>query len=274
MLEYPEALTVARQIKDEVVGKKIRHVYPPVKEHKFCWFSGSPKDYDAKMSGAIITYAESFGMYVEMTLDNGVRLCFHDGVNARLGKLADTPKNYQLLIEFTDETALVFTVTMYGGILLHDGDCDNPYYLKSRAAISPFSDAFAPYYNQILAESKPSLSAKAFVATEQRFPGIGNGVLQDILLAAGIHPKRKLGTLNAAEQERLRNSIKAVLKEMVAKGGRDTEKDLYGQQGGYQTRLSKNTLDKGCPHCKARIIKEAYLGGAVYFCPVCQPLDQ
>lgn|GEM_PF-2077218 len=30
---------------------------------------------------------------------------------------------------------------------------------------------------------------KAFLATEQRIPGLGNGVLQDILWTARIHPK-------------------------------------------------------------------------------------
>ncbi|MFO7935831.1 MAG: zinc finger domain-containing protein [Bacteroidales bacterium] len=27
-----------------------------------------------------------------------------------------------------------------------------------------------------------------------------------------------------------------------------------------------------CPNCGDAIVKEAYMGGAVYFCPVCQPL--
>lgn len=41
---------------------------------------------------------------------------------------------------------------------------------------------------------------KAFLAAEQRFPGIGNGVLQDILLESGIHPKRKISTLRDLER--------------------------------------------------------------------------
>jgi len=28
-----------------------------------------------------------------------------------------------------------------------------------------------------------------------------------------------------------------------------------------------------CPVCGAAIVRQAYLGGNVYFCPVCQPLD-
>jgi formamidopyrimidine-DNA glycosylase len=63
-----------------------------------------------------------------------------------------------------------------------------------------------------------------------------------------------------------------VLQAMVSQGGRDTETDLFGQPGGYQTVLSKNTVDKPCPVCAALIKKEAYLGGSIYYCPGCQPL--
>jgi formamidopyrimidine-DNA glycosylase len=59
---------------------------------------------------------------------------------------------------------------------------------------------------------------------------------------------------------------------MTDLGGRDTEKDLFGNMGGYKTILSKNTVQNPCPGCGGTIIKEAYMGGAVYFCPVCQKL--
>jgi len=274
MLEFPEAISIAKQLNDNITGKRVRRVLPPSKAHKFCWYAGDPADYDAKLSGAAVRSAENFGSYAEILFENGQRLCLNDGVNARLLSCADAPKDYQLLIEFDDGTALAFTVAMYGGIVLHDGSCENEYYLKSRNAISPFSAEFEPYYRKLLAESKPTLSAKAFLATEQRFPGIGNGVLQDILFSAGIHPKRKLATLSDSDRDRLLSSVQTVLNDMTACGGRDTEKDIFGRQGGYRTKMSKNTLDQGCPKCGGQIVKEAYLGGAVYYCPACQPLEK
>ena len=59
---------------------------------------------------------------------------------------------------------------------------------------------------------------------------------------------------------------------MVNYGGRDTEKDLFGNTGGYKTILSNKTVNKPCPKCSSKIIKKAYMGGSVYFCPKCQPL--
>ena len=59
---------------------------------------------------------------------------------------------------------------------------------------------------------------------------------------------------------------------MAVQGGRDTEKDLFGNAGGYKTILSKNTVNEPCPKCNTEIRKEAYLGGSIYYCPCCQRL--
>lgn len=274
MLELPEVLTVTEQMRESVVGKKIMQVLPPSKLHKFCWYNGEPESYDAAVRGSEILSIEGFGIYVEVGFDNGYKLCFNDGVNARLMPVNEIPKNYQLLIELNDGSALVFTVAMYGGIILHDGTYDNEYYIKSRNAVSPFSAEFEGYYRKILTDSKSNLSAKAFLAAEQRFPGIGNGVSQDILFAAGIHPKRKVSSFRVPEKEKLFSCMRSVLHDMVKGGGRDTEKDIYNQKGGYPVRMSKNSLLSGCPECGSQIIKETYLGGSIYYCPVCQPFDR
>jgi formamidopyrimidine-DNA glycosylase len=128
------------------------------------------------------------------------------------------------------------------------------------------------YFNTLFNEETPKLSAKAFLATEQRIPGLGNGVLQDILWTARIHPRRKMAELKEADIERMFKAVKAVLKEMVARGGRDTETDLFGNPGRYTTVLSKNTVGKPCPACGTAIQKEAYLGGSIYYCAKCQEL--
>ena len=53
-------------------------------------------------------------------------------------------------------------------------------------------------------------------------------------------------------------------------GGRDEERDLYGRRGGYARVLGSKTRGKPCPACGALIEKIQYLGGAAYFCPLCQ----
>jgi len=57
---------------------------------------------------------------------------------------------------------------------------------------------------------------------------------------------------------------------MAEKGGRDTEKDIYGVSGGYKTIMSSKNVEAICPACGEPIIKEAYMGGSIYYCSGCQ----
>lgn len=272
MLEFPEVLNISEQLRNNIVGKRVKMALPPTKVHKFCWYNGDPTEYNDAIKNCEIVSVEGFGIFVEIVFDNGYKLCFNDGVNVRIINNDEIPKVYQLLIELNDNSSVVFTVAMYGGIILHNDNYDNEYYIKSRKSIAPLSSEFEGFYRKIFAESKPNLSVKAFLATEQRFPGIGNGVLQDILFEAEINPKRKISTLSDSEKDNLLSCINSVLKEMIQKGGRDTEKDIFGHKGGYKVQMSKNSLGTGCPKCGNEIVKETYLGGSIYYCPLCQPL--
>ena len=113
-------------------------------------------------------------------------------------------------------------------------------------------------------------TAKSFLATEQRIPGLGNGVLQDILFNAGISPKRNLSTMSHTHYTDLYRSMKNTIHEMVIQGGRDVEKDIYGKPGGYKTIMSRLTCKSPCKKCGGGIVRESYLGGNVYYCPTCQ----
>ncbi len=274
MIELPEALCLSSQLNEHTRRKVVARVLPPSKPHKFCWFSGDPADYESRLKNLPVTGAEGFGAFAEMRFGDKERLSINDGVNPRLINGGAIPKAYQLLIEFTDGCMLAFSVAMYGGIQLHDDVFGNEYYLKSRDAKSPLTGDFKTEYERVLSACKPSVSAKAFLATEQRFPGIGNGVLQDILFAAKIHPKRRIWSLSDAEHEALISSVVYVLGDMLERGGRDTEKNIFGEAGGYKTIMSKNRLEKGCPICGGAITKETYMGGSVYYCPNCQPLKK
>ncbi len=143
---------------------------------------------------------------------------------------------------------------------------------KSVESVPPLSDDFdQAYFDRLMAAQKPTLSLKAFLATEQRIPGVGNGVIQDILFNASLNPRNKIGELNGKQKADLFRAFKTTLSDMVEKGGRDTETDPSGNKGGYKSILSKNTYKNPCSRCGNAITKESYLGGSVYYCPVCQP---
>ena len=272
MIELPEAAVLAKQISKAVTGKRIKKVTAATSPHKFAWYYGDPKEYHGLLAGKAIGTAASYGGLVEISVSDAT-LLFGDGVNLRYYEAEEAlPDKHQLWIEFEDGSSLVGSVRMYGGLWAFPaGRFDNKYYKISKEKTSPLSDAFdGTYFDSLFIEKTNKMSLKAFLATEQRIPGLGNGVLQDILFNAKMHPKKKANTLSSKDKEELLDSLKLTLTQMVAGGGRDTEIDLQGKPGGYKTVLSRNTVNKPCLVCGTIIKKEAYMGGSIYFCPTCQ----
>jgi formamidopyrimidine-DNA glycosylase len=225
--------------------------------------------------GKTIEKANAYGGMVEIKAGDA-NILLGEGAGIRFHrKNKPCPAKHQLLVEFADHSAISISIQMYGGIgVFLEGELDNLYYRLAKEKPSPFSSAFDKVYfdRMISGQEVQKLSLKALLATEQRIPGLGNGILQDILFNAKMHPKKKVNTLARTEREALFNSIRNTISAMAAQGGRDTERDLFGCPGGYKTILCKNTVNKPCPICGTGIRKEAYMGGSIYYCEKCQRL--
>lgn len=272
MIEIPECITIARQLNDTVKGKKIVEVETEHTGHSFAWYHGDPAAYAGQMEGRRIGTAVGIGSMVEIELGE-ISFVVGDGTNIRYYEPGrKLPERYQMRITLEDESSLVCTVAMYGSLFLIDPETyDNPYYLVAKEKPLPVTEDFDyEYFKELREDVSGRNSIKEFLATKQRIPGLGNGVLQDILLEAGLHPKRKLNTLMEPDWKRMYEAVKKIPAQMLAAGGRNTEKDLFDNPGGYQTKLSKKTVGGPCPYCGNLIQKMNYLGGTVYYCPYCQ----
>jgi formamidopyrimidine-DNA glycosylase len=274
MLEFPEAAVMSQQLNQTVKGKTVKSATAAQTPHKLTWYKGDPQHYSDLLNSHCMGQACGRGALVTVQVEQAT-LVFSDGVNLRFHQPGELrPAKHQLLIEFADGSGMSAVTQMYGGIVCFEGEYDNPYYraaMEKPALLSPAFDI--RYFDSLAApEAVQKLSLKAFLATEQRIPGLGNGVLQDILFNAYLHPKKKLNTLNESQKTALFRSLVETLNAMLRKGGRDTEKDLLGHNGGYICQVSKNSVGQSCPRCGTIIKKEAYMGGSVYFCEGCQKI--
>ena len=182
MLEIPETRTIAEQVEGVLIGKTIVKVMNATSPHKFTWFCGDPKEYEKLLVGKQIKSALGHGMFVDLNLDANTYIAIGDGTNIRYYHPQEKrPDKHQLLIVLDDESFLVFTVAMYGAIYAYEGSFENKYYIGSFESISPLDDKFdKTFFENIFRSVKKDISIKALLATEQRIPGFGNGVLQDI----------------------------------------------------------------------------------------------
>lgn len=274
MIEIPESITISHQAGEVIAGRTVSEVINATSLHKFTFYNGDSSVYPQILTGRKIEGISGYGAFVDVMMDDETHLLIGDGTNMRFYP-AGTPKpaKHQQLIVLDNGDFLVFTVAMYGCIYAFQGEFENSYYQGSMHKLNPLDEGFnEEYFEGMINRLKKDIPVKALLATEQRIPGLGNGVVQDILFQAGIHPKRKVSTLTDLEKSDLLYSIKGTLTQMTEAGGRNTEKDFFGNWGGYKVILSKNTYKDPCPNCGHEIIREAYLGGTVYYCPECQRL--
>jgi formamidopyrimidine-DNA glycosylase len=271
VLEIPEAVVIAEQIGATLAGKTVADAAIGQSPHSFAWYNRPAAQYRELLVGRSVRAARPRGGMIQILTETSRILT---SVSPRYFAVGEKrPSKHQMLVDFDDGSSIACTVQMWGEMLCNRED--EPEESRCSASFdkpSPLSREFDEAYFASLMSSADltALSAKAFLATEQRIPGLGNGVLQDILWTSRISPKRKMASLSDAELTAILASTKSVLVDMAAKGGRDTERDLFGNPGGYATVLSKNTVGKPCPACGTTIQKAAYLGGSIYFCNTCQ----
>ena len=280
MVELPEAYVLAKQLTETVTGRTIAEAVANHSPHGFAFYNKPAELYGELLAGQKIVGA-SAGAGRSCACGGNVEIECADKLIILSTPIryhapgAKRPDKHQLFLRLDDGAYITCTVQMWGAMMVCEKDgSDLPDNFAAAQVPEFYSDAFSFEYFQSLAEGKGKLSAKAFLATEQRIPGLGNGVTQDILYNAKIHPKQRLDALTPAQFRGLYDSTVSIMAAMRDSGGRDTEKDLFGKAGGYQTKLSNKTKGQQCPACGREIIREAYLGGNIYFCPECQPYEK
>ncbi len=283
-MNLAEKYIVCHQLQDIVVGKTITKAVVNQNPHSFVWFALEPNqmfctgeannaiamEYGPLLTGMQIKNTEVIngGLYLFIG-DRALGIHFTPQYHAKGTK---PPKRHQLLLHFDDESCLSFTGSLGGSLFFLE--TGNAGWAMDGQFPSVLSDHFSvDFFLKLIRETElRSLSVKAFLAAKNRIPGLDNTILHEILWEAEVNPKSKMASLQEADFIRIYYAIKKVFPAVIAAGGLDTQKDIYGNLGGYSTKASKNTLGKPCARCGGRIEKEVYLGDAVYYCSKCQPI--
>lgn len=276
MIEYPEAVTIARQVNEALCGKTIAECVRGNAPHKFAFYNRPPEEYAAILEGRTIGTAYDQGSLIYIPAEPDFTLVFGGGGERILWHrdAAALPARHQFLLRFSDETYLTVTVQMWGSAQLYSPSelpvnknfygCD---------MVSPLSPEFDESYFLRLFDGLPAGckdSIKFFMISKPGVWGVGNGYLQDILFRARLHPRRRALDTSLEERVKLFRATVDTLRAAVEAGGRQSELDLYGWPGGYPKILDSSSAGQPCPECGAVIEKIQFMGGASYYCPVCQ----
>lgn len=275
MFELPEFMTLAKQMNETIMTKHIAQGSLSSTPHKFVWYNRTPAEFAKLTKGKTVGKAWAKGKWLFVSLDPGYVLVFGECG----GKImyhpagARPPANYHLCLAFDDNTSLTATTQMWGAMELYErGKEQERKYIKDMRT-TPVEVGFTFAYLNALIDAVSKIekkSAKGLLTQDQLMPGLGNAIAQDILFRAHLSPRHPIGELTKSERRQLFNAIVKTAQEVMEKGGRYDEFDLYGNPGRYVRLMDKKAVERPCPGCGREVEKIQYLGGACYFCPNCQ----
>ena len=275
MFELPEFVILAKQINKSMRGKVIREGSLGNSPHKFVWYNRKPEEFKSLTRGKTIGEAQAKGKWLFVPLEPGFVFVLGEcgGKVLLHTNETDIPQKYHLLLRFADDSAFTVTTQMWGAMELYEkGQERNRQYIRDMRPTPVDAEFTFEYFSALvdglLADKKRSV--KGLLTQEQLVPGLGNAIAQDILFQAKLHPKHPISELDKTQRRSLYRAIQKTVKEIIARGGRNDETDLYNQPGRYRRIMDKDAVAKPCPVCGTKVEKIQYLGGACYFCPNCQ----
>jgi formamidopyrimidine-DNA glycosylase len=113
--------------------------------------------------------------------------------------------------------------------------------------------------------------ARVFLMDQGALSAIGNAYADEILFAAGIHPKTPCSSLAAEDRARLYESIKTVISWGISEVEKAAQPIEVKARGHMKVR---NRKDEPCPVCGTTIRRVGVLGYDSFFCPRCQPASR
>jgi formamidopyrimidine-DNA glycosylase len=288
MMEYPEVVCMRDQMREILIGKRIERVFVESREKyegtiRQSLLTQPPNAFRLALEGGTITGVDNICQTLLIEADTGHTL----SLGAIYGAIRFHPtaemlprkKKPVLQMDFDDGTYLTVVISLFGEIRVLGVEGEDAFHTNPEPClVTPDSERFtlAGFRAALAAEDVGKISAKKLLTS--RMPvyyvdGLGGGYVQEILYRAKIHPRRKLRSLTAGEQEAYYRAIKTVTAEAIAAGGRYNERDLFGQPGGFVPHVRKETLDHSCPVCATPIERFRFEGGYCYVCPGCQSIE-
>jgi formamidopyrimidine-DNA glycosylase len=107
---------------------------------------------------------------------------------------------------------------------------------------------------------------RVFLLDKKALDSLGNAYADEVLFAAGIHPKTWCRSLSHPEAIRLHDAIVSVMRDAVAEVARRGEPIEVKVRDFLKVRRKEI-----CPRCGSKIRTAGVKGMDAYFCPQCQP---
>ncbi|PYT45834.1 MAG: hypothetical protein DMG47_06960 [Acidobacteria bacterium] len=282
MPELPEVETVARGLRQAILGRRILSVTLGKTD-----FIDDPAALEQHLPGRQIEAVERYGKFMLLRLSavngqtpvtaNGdaaaASLLVHLGMT---GQIAPAPagqpheKHTHVCLLLDDGRELRYTDARRFGRMAYLTKTLLAEELEGFGA-DPLEVSKDEFRNRVCGRRA---RIKALLLDQSVLRGVGNIYADESLWRARIHPAR-LGTkLNRKQAETLRRALQNILRKAIVMRGSSISDflDAAGEPGEYQRHhRAYGREGKKCYRCKTVIRRAIVAGRSSYFCPRCQP---
>ena len=225
-----------------------------------------PADLVTTLGGKLLTGSETHGKQMLFQFGRDAWLGIHLGMT---GRLSLEHLNYRL--QKHDHLALrqahhwlVFTdPRRFGRVRLAQGANRPNWWTRLPPPI--LSTAFSKQWVAGFCARRKRTPLKALLLMQERFPGIGNWMADEILWRARLNPKIQAGKLSSASAGKLYRWIRWVTVSAFK------QMDENWQLPSTWLFAHRWEAGRHCPRCGAKLVRETVGGRTTCWCPVCQP---
>ncbi len=271
MPELPEVETVVRDLRPLLTGRTITAVRRGKLKLRRPWAAAA----DALVVGAAVAGLRRRGKWILLDLAGGQALRVHLGMTGQLtvapAAEAD-PDHLHFGFRLDGPGELRFRdPRRFGSVEFCPSAADAAAALDAVMGPEPFG-LDPPAFRAAVGGTGRNL--KAVLLDQAVVAGVGNIYADEACFRAGLHPARTGNSLTAAECDRLRVAIEAVLARAI-EGRGSTIRDYVGGsglRGAFQHEHAVyGRAGEPCPACAAAVACVRLAGRSSHYCPNCQP---
>lgn len=269
MPELPEVETIARDLREQLVGRSIVGV---VMAWEGCVDRPSPETFCEQTVGRRIEAVDRRGKFLVFGLSGGGALLAHLRMTGSF--LIKDPKDPwethdRLAFALDNGKELRFAdVRKFGRLYLAESAEEVVGDLGPEPLHEEFDlEAFGRLFEKRRGMIKPLLLNQRFLA------GLGNIYVDEALFRARLHPRRTVESLSREELGRLYEAIRGVLQAAITNQG--TSRSDYVRPDGTRGRHQDELLVSGragepCPKCGTEVERIVVGSRGTFICPRCQ----
>ncbi|MGB8169663.1 MAG: DNA-formamidopyrimidine glycosylase family protein [Chthoniobacteraceae bacterium] len=219
-----------------------------------------------QMRGAMLLESEARAKQMLFRFSRGQWLGVHLGMTGRLRVEPPdfSPQKHDHLVLFQRKHALVFNdARQFGRVLFHEGNEPPPWWTKLPPAVT--SPEFTVGLVRAFFRRRARLAVKAALLQQERFPGVGNWMADEILWRAKLDPRKLCGQLTAPRIKSVWHETREVCATALATVGVDFSDPPEGWF--FHARWTKAGR---CPRCQSPLQTATVGGRTTRWCPRCQ----